>query len=84
VRALALGAAGSVAGFLILQLLGHFFGPTDGSMLKGILYSVIGGIPALSVTYAGAGALKIPEADALGRLMNRFLPARLRRQRTAR
>lgn len=84
VRSLALGAAGAVAAFLILQLLGHFFGPTDGSMLKGILYSVIGGIPALIVTYGGAVALKIPEADAIGRLMNRFLPARLRRQRTAR
>ena len=79
VRSLALGAAGAVAAFLILQLLGHFFGPTDGSMLKGILYSVIGGIPALIVTYGGAVALKIPEADAIGRLMDRFLPARLRR-----
>ena len=49
-------------------------------MLKGILYSVIGGIPALIVTYGGAVALKIPEADAIGRLMNRFLPARLHRQ----
>jgi len=41
---------------------------------------VIGGIPALVLTYGGAVALKIPEADAIGRLMNRFLPARLRRQ----
>ncbi len=74
-RSFALGLAGSVMAILILAGLNATMGPTDGSMLKAILYCVIGGIPALIVTYGGAILLKVPEAGTIRHAAARFIPA---------
>ena len=74
-RSFALGLAGSVMAILILAGLNATMGPTDGSMLKAILYCVVGGIPALIVTYGGAILLKVPEAGTIRHAAARFIPA---------
>ena len=73
-RALALGAAGSLVGWGIVQGLTLALGPASG-MLRGVLYSAAGGLPALVVTFGIASALGISDApffDAIfGRLFRR-------------
>lgn len=74
-RSLVLGLAGALVGFLILTALNTFVAPCTTSMGRAFLYCLVGGIPALIVTYGGAVALKMPEAGIIRRVCARFIPA---------
>ena len=73
-RALVLGGAGALAGWLILQGLALAIGPASG-VLRGVLYAAVAGIPAVIITFGTASALGISDApffDAIfGRLFHR-------------
>ena len=78
VRALLLGAAGSIVGYAIDYALTVFHGPCSG-MFNGALYAVAGGVPALIVTFGIASALHISEApffDALFTKVDRIFSRR--------
>lgn len=75
-RSLGLGIAGSVVGAAILQGLTHVVAPLTGSLYQAALYCVLGGIPALLVTFGLAVVLKLPEAHIITMLLGRFLPGR--------
>lgn len=72
-RALLLGAAGSVVGWLILRLLETFVAPLTGSVMQAILYCVAGGLPALLVTFGIAVVLNLPGAGIITTLLKRFV-----------
>ena len=76
-RALALGVAGSLVGGGILLALTHFVGPCQGAM-RGLLYAVLGGIPAVIVTFGGAALLGVSDAPFFDALFARILPKRAR------
>ncbi len=76
-RALALGIAGSLVGGGILLALTHFVGPCQGAM-RGLLYAVLGGIPAVIVTFGGAALLGVSDAPFFDALFARILPKRAR------
>ncbi|MGI6230304.1 MAG: lipid II flippase MurJ [Tractidigestivibacter sp.] len=75
VKSLALGVVGGLVGGLILWLCNAYLGDCSGHVLQSILYCVLGGIPALVVTYGLAIATHMPEArfvkSALKRLTRR-------------
>lgn len=75
VRALALGLAGSVAGWAILQGLGYALGPCEGAV-RGILYAAAGGIPALIVTFGLGYALGMSDAPFFDALFSKVLRRR--------
>ena len=72
-RALALGAAGALAGALLLRALNGALGDCTGQMLRSVAYCVVAGVPALVVTYGAALVLRVPEAAMIGRLVGRLL-----------
>ncbi len=69
---LALGAAGSAVGALVLAGLGALFGPVGSSIAKALAYVVAGGLPALAVTYGLSLALHVPESRYLSQVFARF------------
>lgn len=75
VKALALGALGSVVGYGIYFALTTFVGPCQG-VARGALYAAAGGLPALVITYGTASLMGIHDApffDALfSRVFRRF------------
>lgn len=71
-RACALGLAGALVGVLILGILNNVM-PLGGSVLRALLYCVIGGIPAVIVTFGAALVLHVPEAAFINRLLGRIL-----------
>ncbi len=75
VRALALGAAGSAVGAAILFALTRFVGPCEGIM-RGVLYSVAGGVPAVLVTFGVAYARGVSEAPFFDAIFSRVLGGR--------
>lgn len=67
VRAFVFGAAGSLVGFAIYTLLTQVVGPCEGIM-RGVLYAVLGGVPAVLVTFGVSYMLGLSDApffDAL-------------------
>ena len=76
VRASIFGVAGAAAGYGLLRVLPSVLGPMGGSTLMSVLYVVLGGVPAVVVTFGLALALKAPEVDVV-----RGLVARLTRRR---
>lgn len=72
VRALALGAAGCIAGGAVLAVLRAFAGPLGAGMAQALGCALAGGIPALAVTFGIALALKLPEASFVATLVGRF------------
>ncbi len=74
-RALALGAAGSAVGAAILFALTRFVGPCEGIM-RGVLYSVAGGVPAVLVTFGVAYARGVSEAPFFDAIFSRVLGGR--------
>ncbi|MDY2777089.1 MAG: lipid II flippase MurJ [Collinsella sp.] len=73
-RALALGGAGAVVGGGILWALQTFVGPLEGGMAQSMVYALVGGIPAVLVTFGAAAVLRLPEASILTSLLSRFVP----------
>ena len=71
-RALGLGAAGSVVGWLILEGLTLALGPCVG-VVRGLLYAAVGGLPALAVTFGTASALGISDAPFFDAIFSRAL-----------
>ncbi len=61
-RALGLGLLGAAAGFGVLWLLQHFISPLNGSILQALLYTVVGGLASLCITFLPAIKLNLPEA----------------------
>ena len=79
-RALAFGTAGSLAGWLIVQGVTAAFGPCVG-LVRGLLYAMAGGFPALAVTFGGATLLGMSDAPFFDSIFRRLIPARLLRAR---
>lgn len=77
-RSVMLGALGSVVGWLILGGLQLAFGPCD-TVLKGLLYSAAGGLPALVATFGLATMLGVSDSPFFDALFSRLIPARPRR-----
>lgn len=74
VRALALGAAGTVVGGAILWALTTFVAPLQGAgLVRALIYTVAGGVPALLVTFGTAALLGLDEASAVTQILNRLL-----------
>lgn len=72
VRALALGGVGAAAGGAILFALQTLMGPLNEGMVQALIYTVVGGVPALLVTFGLAVAFKLPEASFVSGLVGRF------------
>ena len=70
-RSLALGLAGSLAGWAILRALEALVAPLSGSVVQAIGYCIAGGMPALMVTFGIAVALRLPEASFVSTLLRR-------------
>lgn len=60
-RALVFGAAGSLVGVAIVAVLEAAVGPCEG-MLRGVLYAVAGGVPALVVTFGVSSVLGMSDS----------------------
>ena len=76
-RALVLGAAGALVGTGILMLLQMLVGPiAGGGMMRSLLYCIVGGAPALIVTFGFAISRKMPEVAVLSAIVRRFIPRR--------
>ncbi len=73
VRSLLLGLAGAAIGLVIYQGLCHVGGDPSGSVMRALVYTVAGGVPAVLVTFGVAVALKLPEASFVSSLVNRLL-----------
>ena len=71
-RSLLVGCAGAAAGWAILQAFAAVSGPIDGSVMRALVRTVAGGVPALIVTYGLAALLRMPEAAALSSIVARF------------
>ena len=68
--AAALGLAGSAVAALIL----HFLVPAGSiGMMRALIATVAGGIPAVLVTFGLALALRVPEASFISALLGRFI-----------
>ena len=76
-RAFGLGILGSLVGYAILTALSSAFGPCMG-MLRGVLYSLAGGLPALVASFGVASFLGVSEAPFFDAIFRRILPARQR------
>lgn len=70
-RALVFGLLGSVVGAGLLMLLTTVVGPVGGSMLRGLMYAALAGLPALLVAYGSAYALGRSEAPFFDALFSR-------------
>ena len=81
VHALVLGAAGACVGAAILYALTRFVGPCEGVM-RGVLYSVAGGVPAVLVTFGAAYVLGVSEAPFFEAIFSRILPSRVKGGKT--
>lgn len=74
VRALALGGLGAAVGFGILWALQVFVAPLQGGgIVRALIYTVAGGLPALLVTYGIALKLGLEEGGFIKPLVNRLL-----------
>ncbi len=73
-KALLLGGVGAAVGGAILWVLTTFVAPLAGGMMQSMAYALIGGIPAVLVTFGCAAALKLPEASFINSLLGRFIP----------
>ncbi|WP_455139402.1 murein biosynthesis integral membrane protein MurJ [Thermophilibacter sp.] len=71
-RALALGALGSAVGALVLWALTRALGPCEG-IVRGVLYAVAGGVPAVVVTFGTATALGVCDAPFFESLFSKAL-----------
>ena len=71
-RSLLVGCAGAAVGWAILQAFAAVSGPIDGSVMRALVRTVAGGVPALIVTYGLAALLRMPEAAALSSIVARF------------
>ena len=76
IKSCLVGLAGSAVGAGILFALARVMGPTGGSMLRSLIFTFAGGIPALLVTFGLAIALKMPEASTFTNLLARLRPHR--------
>ena len=77
VRALVLGAVGALVGAGILMLLQMLVGPiAGGGMMRSLLYCIVGGVPALIVTFGFAISRQMPEVAVLSAMVKRFIPRR--------
>ena len=65
------GIAGAVAGWLVLQGL-QILSPLSGGVLQALLYTAVGGIPAVVVTFALALWRNDPAAGFISGLVGRF------------
>lgn len=74
-RSIGLGLAGSLVGIAILWLLEMFVGPCEG-ILRGVLYTFAGGVPALCVTFGTATLLGVSDAPFFDAIFSRLLPHR--------
>ena len=72
-RGLVFGVIGSAVAVGIMHLYTLCVGQFAGPVLHAIMLCVVGGIPAVLVTYGLAVALKIPEASTITTILNRFL-----------
>ena len=70
-RALVFGLLGSAVGAGLLMLLTTVVGPVGGSMLRGLMYAALAGLPALLVAYGSAYALGRSEAPFFDALFSR-------------
>ena len=69
-RSLALGLVGAAVGAVLLSLyMGH--AGQDLGVVQSIVACVVGGVPAVLVTYGGAVLLRVPEASAVTSLLRR-------------
>ena len=73
VRSLVLGVAGSAVGWLVLTALTTLAAPLGASAARAIVYCIVGGVPALVVTYGSAMRLGLPEASFVSKLVARLL-----------
>lgn len=71
-RATVLGALGATAGFGVLTLMGAAIGAVSQSTARALLFTVVGGIPALIVTFGLAVALGTPETTVVRGLVVRL------------
>lgn len=70
VRSIALGLAGAIVGAILLRLYMGYVGQ-DLGIVQSIIACVVGGVPAVLVTYGGAVLLHVPEASAVTSLLHR-------------
>lgn len=74
---LLLGGLGAGAGFAILWVLQTFVASLAGAgLVRALLYTVAGGLPALLITFGAACVLRLDEASFIDGLLGRFLPRR--------
>lgn len=66
-----LGVAGAGVAALVLLGLGSLVGSCEGMTLRSLAYCLLGGIPALVVTFGGAFLLRLPEADVIRGIVRR-------------
>ncbi len=77
VRSLALGLLGAAVGGAILMGLQAVAGPlAEGGIIRALLYALVGGVPAVLITFGLGIALKLPEVSFIRSLVARFLPSR--------
>ncbi len=77
IRATLLGAAGAALGFAILTGLQLLFTPlSEEGMITAFMYAVIGGIPAVLLTFGVAIVRGMPEVAFLSSMFGRLLPKR--------
>ena len=74
---LVFGFAGSLVGSLIVHLMVATVGPCSG-ILRGILYAVVGGVPAVLVTFGGARLFHRSKAPFFDALFDRLGSSRAR------
>lgn len=74
-RACALGLLGSLAGWGILAALTTFFGPCQGAV-RSLLYVLVGGVPAIVITFGTATMLGISDAPFFDSIFSRLLHRR--------
>ena len=70
-RGIAFGLVGSVVGFIVLRIC-NYVAPMGSSVMRAIIYTVVGGIPAMIATFGAAILLKVPEVGVLQTVIARF------------
>jgi len=81
-RALVLGCAGAAVGAGVLNLLPHLIAPYGQSAAGALIYTFVGGLPAVLVTFGIAIALRFEEVSTYADIVSR-LGARLTGRRAA-
>ena len=79
-RAIAFGVAGSLVGGGIVYAITAAFGPSVG-LVRGVLYAMAGGIPAVLVTFGISWALGMSDAPFFDAIFARLLPGRAKAAR---